>query len=56
MLCARLADYLPTSPNGKRFAALLLGQGGSYNTDALEVCTDVLNELQSAARLLNQKL
>ena len=46
----------PTSPDGQRLAALLFGEGGTYDTDALEVRANMLNELQSAVRLLNQEL
>ena len=44
------------SPKGKQLAALLFGTGGQYSTDQLTVRADMLNELQSAVRLLNQEL
>ena len=46
----------PNSPRGKQLAALLFGTGGQYSTNQLTVRANMLNELQSAVRLLNQEL
>jgi hypothetical protein len=46
----------PDSKAGKALAALLFGPGGQYSADQLTVRANLLNELQSAVRLLNQEL
>jgi hypothetical protein len=46
----------PASKQGKALAALLFGPGGQYSADELTVRANMLNELQSAVRLLNQEL
>jgi hypothetical protein len=46
----------PESKKGKHLAALLFGTGGHYSADELTVRANMLNELQSAVRLLNQEL
>jgi hypothetical protein len=46
----------PDSDEGRRLAALLFGAGGTYSADQLAVRANMLNELQSAVRLLNQEL
>ncbi len=46
----------PESKQGKALAALLFGEGGEYSADELQVRANMLNELQSAVRLLNQEL
>jgi len=46
----------PASKQGKALAALLFGPGGQYSADDLTVRANMLNELQSAVRLLNQEL
>ncbi|MBJ6145267.1 hypothetical protein [Hymenobacter sp. BT559] len=46
----------PESKKGRQFAALLFGQGGQYSAEELTVRANMLNELQSAVRLLNQEL
>jgi hypothetical protein len=46
----------PESKAGKQLAALLFGAGGEYSADQLTVRANMLNELQSAVRLLNQEL
>lgn len=46
----------PDSKQGKALAALLFGAGGAYSADQLTVRANMLNELQSAVRLLNQEL
>jgi hypothetical protein len=46
----------PDSPKGQQLAALLFGTGGQYSADQLTVRANMLNELQSAVRLLNQEL
>jgi hypothetical protein len=46
----------PESKQGKELAALLFGPGGEYSADELQVRANMLNELQSAVRLLNQEL
>ena len=46
----------PESKQGKALAALLFGPGGQYSADDLTVRANMLNELQSAVRLLNQEL
>jgi hypothetical protein len=46
----------PDSKQGKKLAALLFGPGGQYSADELTVRANMLNELQSAVRLLNQEL
>lgn len=46
----------PDSRQGKALAALLFGSGGQYSADDLTVRANMLNELQSAVRLLNQEL
>ena len=44
------------SKQGQQLAALLFGTGGTYAADQLQVRANMLNELQSAVRLLNQEL
>jgi len=46
----------PESKKGKQLAGLLFGPGGQYSADELTVRANMLNELQSAVRLLNQEL
>lgn len=46
----------PESKQGQQLAALLFGKGGQYSADELTVRANMLNELQSAVRLLNQEL
>ncbi len=46
----------PESKQGRALAALLFGPGGQYSADQLTVRANMLNELQSAVRLLNQEL
>jgi hypothetical protein len=46
----------PESAQGQQLAALLFGTGGQYSADQLTVRANMLNELQSAVRLLNQEL
>jgi hypothetical protein len=46
----------PNSKRGKQLAVLLFGPGGQYSADELTVRANMLNELQSAVRLLNQEL
>jgi hypothetical protein len=46
----------PNSEKGQRLAALLFGPGGRYSADQLTVRANMLNELQSAVRLLDQEL
>lgn len=46
----------PDSKQGQELAALLFGPGGQYSADQLTVRASMLNELQSAVRLLNQEL
>ncbi|MGI4833360.1 MAG: hypothetical protein ACRYFK_07845 [Janthinobacterium lividum] len=46
----------PDAPAGQALAALLFGPGGTYSADQLTVRANMLNELQSAVRLLNQEL
>ena len=46
----------PESKQGQQLAALLFGNGGQYSADQLQVRANMLNELQSAVRLLNQEL
>jgi hypothetical protein len=46
----------PESNKGKQLASLLFGPGGQYSADELTVRANMLNELQSAVRLLNQEL
>jgi len=46
----------PESKKGQQLAALLFGPGGQYSADELTVRANMLNELQSAVRLLNQEL
>jgi len=46
----------PESKKGQQLAALLFGTGGQYSADELTVRANMLNELQSAVRLLNQEL
>ena len=46
----------PESKQGKALATLLFGAGGQYSADQLTVRANMLNELQSAVRLLNQEL
>ncbi|TDN38499.1 hypothetical protein A8B98_23915 [Hymenobacter sp. UV11] len=46
----------PDSKEGRALAALLFGPGGQYSADQLTVRANLLNELQSAVRLLNQEL
>jgi hypothetical protein len=46
----------PDSKAGKALTGLLFGTGGQYSADQLTVRANMLNELQSAVRLLNQEL
>jgi len=46
----------PESKKGQQLTALLFGPGGQYSADELTVRANMLNELQSAVRLLNQEL
>ncbi len=46
----------PASDKGQKLARLLFGPGGQYSADELTVRANMLNELQSAVRLLNQEL
>ncbi|MFD1871489.1 hypothetical protein [Hymenobacter bucti] len=46
----------PDSKQGQQLAALLFGPGGQYSAGQLTVRANMLNELQSAVRLLNQEL
>ena len=46
----------PDSKEGRELASLLFGPGGQYSADQLTVRANLLNELQSAVRLLNQEL
>ena len=46
----------PTSKQGRTLVALLFGAGGPYEADQLTVRANMLNELQSAVRLLDQEL
>ena len=46
----------PDSDKGRQFSALLFGPGGTYTADQLAVRANMLNELQSSVRLLNQEL
>lgn len=46
----------PDSKQGQALAALLFGPGGHYSADQLTVRANLLNELQSAVRLLNQEI
>jgi len=46
----------PDSKAGRQLAALLFGPGGDYSADQLTLRANLLNELQSAVRLLNQEL
>ena len=46
----------PNSKEGKQLAALLFGEGGEYSASQLQLRANMLNELQSAVRLLNQEL
>ena len=46
----------PESKEGRALAALLFGAGGQYSASQLTVRANMLNELQSAVRLLNQEL
>ncbi len=46
----------PESKGSKQLTALLFGAGGQYSADQLTVRANMLNELQSAVRLLNQEL
>lgn len=46
----------PESNEGRELASLLFGPGGQYSADELAVRANMLNELQSAVRLLNQEL
>ena len=46
----------PDSKKGRELASLLFGPGGQYSADQLTVRASMLNELQSAVRLLNQEL
>ena len=46
----------PESRQGQQLAALLFGAGGAYSASQLTVRANMLNELQSAVRLLNQEL
>jgi hypothetical protein len=45
-----------TSANGKRQQALLFGPGGTYRAEELDLRSNMLNEVQSVVRLLNQDL
>ncbi|RZI75468.1 MAG: hypothetical protein EOP13_05285 [Pseudomonas sp.] len=44
------------SEEGRRLTALLFGTGGSYSAAELKLRADMLNELQSSVRLLNQEI
>ncbi|NML66131.1 hypothetical protein HHL22_13040 [Hymenobacter sp. RP-2-7] len=44
------------SKQGQELTALLFGEGGTYSADELTLRANLLNELQSAVRLLNQEL
>ena len=46
----------PTSKQGQQLMTLLFGGGGDYSADQLQVRANMLNELQSAVRLLSQEL
>lgn len=46
----------PDSKQGQELTALLVGPGGRYSANQLTVRANMLNELQSAVRLLNQEL
>ena len=46
----------PDSKKGRQLAALLFGKGGQYSAGQLTVRANMLNELQSAVRLLDQEL
>jgi hypothetical protein len=46
----------PDSKQGQALTALLFGPGGRYSANQLTVRANMLNELQSAVRLLNQEL
>ncbi len=46
----------PDSQESRRLTTLLFGTGGSYTADQLKLRADMLNELQSSVRLLNQEL
>ncbi|QKG58672.1 hypothetical protein GKZ68_19775 [Hymenobacter sp. BRD128] len=46
----------PDSKQGQALASLLFGPGGQYSADQLTVRANLLNELQSAVRLLNQEV
>jgi len=45
-----------SSKQGQELATLLFGEGGTYSADELTLRANMLNELQSAVRLLNQEL
>ena len=46
----------PDSEEGRELTALLFGAGSTYSAGQLAVRANLLNELQSAVRLLNQEL
>jgi hypothetical protein len=46
----------PDSPAGRRQQTLFFGTGGAYSADELRIRSNMLNELQSAVRLINQDL
>ncbi|MEH3087960.1 MAG: hypothetical protein PGN26_15815 [Xylophilus ampelinus] len=46
----------PDSEKGRGLTALLFGPGGSYSAVQLKLRADMLNEMQSAVRLLEQEL
>lgn len=46
----------PDSRKGRAQLALLFGNGGSYDANALHLRSDMLNELQASVRLINQDL
>jgi hypothetical protein len=46
----------PESRDGREVATLLFGRGGKYSADQLTLRANLLNELQSAVRLLHQEL
>ncbi len=46
----------PDTDPGRRTVALLFGDGGSYNAEQLALRANMLNELQSSVRLINQEL
>jgi hypothetical protein len=44
------------APGNVKLTALLFGSGGTYSSEQLKLRADMLNELQSSVRLLNQEL